>query len=216
MIITPDFVFVHIPKTGGHTITSYFRRQNGSSIYWGGHVIHEKTRDVTHIPAREIPDIADDKTTLNQKTWFTVVRNPYDRVYSAYSYLKQFKRLSFEKFFMEHVYNPWKMSDKLIEHVAPMVSFVTSEDIQKYNIQILHNENLDKEFAALVGKPLPSAVAVTHHIPLKDGYKYVHLISPEIQLRIEEVYAKDFETFGIPKLNKSKITYFTFKKNRRV
>ncbi|MBO9882042.1 hypothetical protein [Xanthomonas sp. D-109] len=71
MLITPDFVFIHMPKTGGTFITEMLRRAYGPRAVETGR---------KHGTCDEIPDADRGKPILS------VMRSPFDRYVSQYHY----------------------------------------------------------------------------------------------------------------------------------
>ena len=83
-------IFVHIPKTGGTSIKKSLGITNRSLGY------HKRANDIK----KEIPD------KWKNYFKFSVVRNPYDRVYSIYSYYKMgFKITSFDEKKMPNLFS---------------------------------------------------------------------------------------------------------------
>lgn len=70
-------IFIHIPKTGGSFIEGNLfklaQHFNQMYDYFGGHCICGEYKN---------------NERFDDYTYFSVVRNPYDRIYSAYRYLK--------------------------------------------------------------------------------------------------------------------------------
>lgn len=73
-----SIVFVHIPKAAGTSVYETYKEQG--MLRWG-----HNTRDAEFLtfPNRDLAKDASDPVS------FTIVRNPWDRVLSAYNYLKQ-------------------------------------------------------------------------------------------------------------------------------
>jgi hypothetical protein len=71
MLITPDFVFIHMPKTGGTFITEMLRLAYGARAVETGR---------KHGTCEEIP-VAD-----REKPILSVIRSPFDRYVSQYHY----------------------------------------------------------------------------------------------------------------------------------
>ena len=87
----PPFVFVHVKKTGGSSITKSLSCYSATPVKWsrlGG-------ADVTgkHWTATRYIDGEGRRTGLGRRWWnhactFTVVRNPWDRMVSMYHHLQ--------------------------------------------------------------------------------------------------------------------------------
>jgi hypothetical protein len=71
MLITPDFVFIHMPKTGGTFITDMLRQVYGDAAVETGR---------KHATCDEIPEADRGKPILS------VMRSPFDRYVSQYHY----------------------------------------------------------------------------------------------------------------------------------
>ena len=84
------FGFVHIPKTGGRTLTHLLLK------------IDESTEVTSHHGLSLLPD---DSSYF----YFTVVRNPFTRMVSAYKHeCRKFGYVQFDKFFKNtNETNPW-------------------------------------------------------------------------------------------------------------
>lgn len=97
MILFDDrLFFVHIPKTAGTTIEESL---NKSEHLWGRHMSYG--------------DFIDANKTIQRNEWtfFTVVRNPWDRIHSTYQFRKRFSDITFSQF-VEHIKNYFEHQDK--------------------------------------------------------------------------------------------------------
>lgn len=74
---TPKFIFIHIPRTGGSTITAALPGDNH----------RERGFDHWHIDATYLKNKI---SNFDEYFTFSFVRNPWDRLYSEYSYNKRY------------------------------------------------------------------------------------------------------------------------------
>ena len=86
--IKHKFIFIHIPKTGGESITQKLRQHITKKrryedlqdfIYWG----HDEDTDLAHI-YQHILSLYVPQDMITKYFKFCIVRNPYNRCYSAY------------------------------------------------------------------------------------------------------------------------------------
>jgi len=188
---TPDFIYIHIPKTGGSSLKEIFLYQN--------HII---ALDHIHFIKSKPP-----------VPTFTVVRNPYYRTLSAYNFLcnggvgnkddlrdqkKFFKgfKPTIEHF---HIFVKEKLKDIMWQqiHFLPMTNFCVFEN----NLLIdfaMKLEELDNNWKGLcdylrIDTPL---------IKINEGPKITNKeewLTPEIKEIIYEIYQPDFFNFQYEK-----------------
>ena len=165
-----DLTFVHIPKTGGTSITKWFTDNLGMKLP-NGIQVHA--------------------SSSNSANTFTVVRNPWDRVVSMYFFMQ-----THNKFFMmlrptfeEFVKNPDK-------YPAPFMSPTKSEKSYVPNgVQyLLRFENLENDFKViqdLTGchAPLPVTRTTKH-----DDYRTYY--TDETRDIIAERFKDDISDFN--------------------
>lgn len=137
---------------------------------------------------------------------FAITRHPYDRLISAYVYLRRDgggqnemdlgyqKILLGYKDFKKFVFSlsSDSLTDKII-HLAPMFTFVCEGlDIKcNYLFKIEKIGEIDLFLATLGMPPLSSKVINTTH-----RNHYTHFLDREVMNEINKVYAKDFELFN--------------------
>lgn len=164
-------IFVHIPKTGGSSMTLALglpRKRHLTVAKIIEQVGYEAYRDAFT---------------------FTIVRNPYDREESFYKYLKGKNPGRFKDFadYVDHYYI--KRRAKYPEHHNPQVDWLTYNKVILVD-RILRFETLNEDYEGIrnivLGGELP-------HVNKSGG---VAEWTPELREIIYEHYKKDFKRFG--------------------
>jgi len=131
------FVQIHIPKTGGTSIKSFFPTNDNKFIKLN-----------KHISASDLQN----KINWHDFVSFSVVRNPYDRMVSAYKYCIQTnviaKKISFEQFVNLVCKNKRNIKD--VPHICriPQLCYLTNNNKPIGQIivnHILRFENLQQD-----------------------------------------------------------------------
>ena len=181
-------IFIHIPKTAGVSLAK--------AIY--GDVSLEGHRSFYF-----------NSIALNTKNevffFFAFVRNPFDRLYSAYKFLRKggmnnFDKLTFEthlsefKDFEDFILNG--LNKKLIyqiTHFIPQHEYLCDS---KGNILvdfIGRFENLDKDII-LLSKKLKKDINLSHH-NFNSKLDYTEVYTDEMIYRVSNIYQKDIDIF---------------------
>lgn len=121
------FVFVHIPKTGGISITDAIQSNDGPGGWMYKHPkLNKSVRIVTHVYAKEIRTFMGE--SYNDFFTFGIVRNPWERLYSLYNFscTKQQKRSSEFKIWSQKEYKEKGFKWFLLENElkAPRVKLI--------------------------------------------------------------------------------------------
>ncbi len=182
-------IFVHIPKAAGVSVNKSLFGNLG-----GGH------RSI-----REYQDIYP-KKTFQRYFKFTFVRNPYERVFSAFSFLKKggfnerdalwskdylSKFNNFEAFVKEWV-NPENIYRK--NHFTPQFEYLISKDGTIPLDFIGKVENMDQDFSFVCNK-MNVPYTLQH---LNSSFKKTaeECMDDEMKSIIRKAYSKDFELFS--------------------
>jgi hypothetical protein len=185
-------IFIHIPKTAGISI---------SKTLFGNYTDHA---DIDWYLKHYDP------STVKQYFKFAFVRNPWDRLYSAYSFLRKGgmykvdaefyeKNLSHLNNFEEFVID-W-LDAKTVDsfpHFVPQYKFVTS---RKERNKILMDfigrfENLEEDFHRVCKTLKFKNVQLRKENMTDNGYKtYFHAYSKEMKDKVQELYERDIEFF---------------------
>jgi len=169
-----DYIFIHIPKTGG---TSFCKRY--------------LKYQVSHVKAHNY-----DEEQLKKSV--TIVRNPYSRIISCYKYFKtektywgktNYKLLDYCKTnsFSNLVDDLYNKSLPYDQHLEPQHNFLKKKE--KIFTKIMKLENLEEDFYKIFKKKLD----MEH---LNKSVEIEINISEDTKNKIYEIYKKDFELFG--------------------
>jgi len=182
--------FIHIPRTGGNTLRKYVPLSNFRYI---GHDLRSKR--YSHPSGRCKPgDLV-----------FTFVRNPFDRLVSAFFYLREggiseqdaldgymlgLRVLSFKEFVM----NRLKEAAKWQLHFLPQVYYLN--DVP--NPKIFKTEHLYREFPDILQmfgiENQEISFERVNQSPRQHDYK--QYFTPEMIGIVRMVYAEDFKSLG--------------------
>lgn len=176
-------IFIHIPKAAGSSIIS----SGVEEVY--GHVGYTWYMDRN-------------KKYFDEFHKFTIVRNPWDRLVSAYSYLshgnanamdklwakKNIKRMSFDEFI-----RTWLTEEnaKSWIHFIPQADFIYSNDNQLMMDYVGRFESLSEDFKAISKKlSLPSELQKINPSQ-RDNYQTYY--STKTRDIVQRVYKRDID-----------------------
>lgn len=187
-----NLAFIHIPKAAGNAIT---------------HAIYGD-QSPGHFYARAIRRYYG-ATRYQELDSFAVVRNPWDRTYSAYQYLKEggagpkgdarFRQMITERYptFRDFVME-W-MNPEAIEiqvHFYPQWRFLCDDDGNLIVKTLLRQEHLDQDFEAFCSKHgIPTDLQrqnATHQ--RENDHQAVY--DAEMSAKIHDLYRRDVELLG--------------------
>lgn len=186
-------IYIHIPKTGGVSINNSLFNSLGGS--------HIKIKNYSLIYSRK---------EFNKYYKFTLVRNPYDRLASAYFFLKNkgfhevdynwyLKNISKYKDFNDFVIS-WINKSNIYSyiHFIPQFEFVIINNKIQVN-DIFKMENIDTAFE-LIKKRLHLDSAKLLKINITPNKKiYKELYTDKMKNIVYKTYKKDFELFKYSK-----------------
>lgn len=183
-------IFIHIPKAAG---ISFNMSLFGN--YGGGH------RDLKFYEDKY------PKWTFDSYYKFTVVRNPWDRLYSAYTFLKKggFDHIdkqwaeenlsqlnSFEDFVMTWV-NKENVYSKI--HFMPQFEFLTDSDGKVYMDYIGRFEAIEDSFEVIARYLKIDTSLEKRNLTNNKASYHKHYTDVMIQI-VADVYERDIEEFG--------------------
>ena len=206
-----ELKFIHITKCAGTSIEDAGKKQN---ILWGRFHTEYNINDPieTRAPWHKLFPLLD-SSIINKYDWFTVVRNPYDRILSEYycnhTGINSYK-LKPTSYKVEH--NKEQMNVYLIGKILNR-SNKGGHFVEQYKylhptkkIHILKFENLNEELTKLTNTYNISNIELVK-VNERSTDDDINLFtvgdfSDELILLINTVYAKDFSTFGYKMINR--------------
>ena len=194
-----ELKFIHITKTAGTSIEDAGNKVN---ILWGRFHTEYKISDPTETraPWHKCFSLLD-PSIINKYDWFTVVRNPYDRILSEY----YCNHTGVTKYKIKHTKE--QMNSYLIEKIVNR-SNKGGHFVEQYKylhpnkkIHILKFENLNEEFMKLMNTYNISGIELVKVNERSTNDYDINLFSVsdfsyELILLINTVYANDFSIFG--------------------
>jgi hypothetical protein len=186
-------VFVHIPKSAGMSFVKALYGRNGSN--------HASALDFQHVNRKKFDSCFK----------FAVSRNPYTRLYSAYTYLSKggkedidlvWRDLFLRKYsnFEDFVVNGLEIAVKRrAEHFIPQYLFITDEKLEVICDYLGKFEELDKVIHRLnkEGIALNLQKSNASETALSDVNT---LYTNEMIAVVNDIYKKDFEYFEYLKM----------------
>ena len=197
-------IFVHIPKTAGQSIEQVFLDKHGLSWEQREPLLLRANREpqrgpqrLAHLYAREYVECGHiSEQVFSGAFKFSVVRNPYDRVVSEYSYRDPRTRKSFREF-VESLSTCGNELSDLSRHVAPQHKFVAGSDGKFLVDAILRFESLELDFREVSLRVFGEAVSLPHRNK-SERPASAALIDDEMQRMIFKHYEHDFDLFRYP------------------
>lgn len=176
-----NFVFIHIPKTGGVYMRRYIMNDPDTTLikeYWG--IDYVKRIDYAHIPFIKRFDYISHDIDFQ---YFTFCRNPYDRIISAYFYKTAFEKYDNDfKYFVKNY----------------LVSFHFSEDFHHSIIHFYPQYRFLSDENNLIAENITITKIEENHHPRK--YNLLLYFDEEVLEIINHIYENDFILFHYEKL----------------
>lgn len=195
-----EFIFIHIPKNSGTAMTKELQK-----IYKDTTFLINCDRDGINIGIDKMHlyyDVIDkfiSKNLLDNYFKFCIIRNPYNKLYSAWNFIKKRHGYSdvndFIKYKLdeEFIYGKELIPGDARVHYRPQFTFVYNNENNKFADFIIRYENLNEDISKMNEK-------YGLNIPLYDDgntkKSYINLLNKESIIKINSLYKKDFELFN--------------------
>jgi len=194
------FVFIHIPKNSGTAMTKELQK-----TYKNTKLLINCERDGVNIGIDKMHlyyDVIYEfiyKNVLDNYFKFCIIRNPYNKLYSAWNFIKKRHGYSNVNDFIKYKLNEEFIYGKEIipgdarVHYRPQFTFVYDNKNNKFADFIIRYENLNEDISKMNEK-------YNLNIKLYDNCNsqksYINLLNKESILKINSLYKKDFELFN--------------------
>ena len=187
-LFADKIIFIHIPKTAGASTNETLN--NVDALYDGTGFTHKSAKDVISDTMKNIPSMA-------------IVRNPYDRLYSIYSFYSKIgndipESMTFEDFILSY---EEKFMGVLQENGHPH-AFNQCFDYISNNSKlivsdIIHFENLEHEFGEFCKKySISASLLHKNKNPKKNTFNKSSLYTKEMREIVERCFKDDMIQFG--------------------
>jgi hypothetical protein len=215
--ITHKFIFVHIPKTAGTATKAYFRQfaRNCDIEAGGPHdenmLAQEFAREIRlmkHSRARDIMNIIGDDV-FSRYFSFSIVRNPFTRTVSAFTFLKH----NFREWGESHVMEQFSTVEEFVTSdffqqpgpdrmLEPQAIWLFDKDDAPLVKHVGHIESLESELissAEKLGLPPPVESLEKRNVSKRKGsIDTEYALTPIVREIILERYKRDFELLDYP------------------
>lgn len=211
--VTHGFVFVHVPKSAGTsvshalgTLSTLFDIEVGGTPY--GEAIQpaliERWGLYKHSTAAEL------RRKLGEEAWsrmtsFAFVRNPFDRAYSTYKYLLQHKKerpvMNGFKDYNAFVESDWWDGSGPQKILMPQTSWTHAKGRQVVDL-VGRTETMEADLRRILSRAgVPDAIvgavaAPRENVSKEPGRRTRQPLSPRARRKILDRYRSDFEAFG--------------------
>ena len=194
------FVFIHIPKNSGTAMTKELQK-----TYKNTKLLMQCERDGKNIGIDKMHLYYDviyefiPKNVLDNYLKFCIIRNPYNKIYSAWNFIKERHGYSNVNDFIKYKLNEEFIYGKQIipgnarVHYRPQFTFVYDNKNNKFADFIIRYENLNEDISKMNEN-------YGLNIKLYDNgntkQSYINFLNKESILKINSLYKKDFELFN--------------------
>ena len=191
------YIFVHIPKTGGISIEHQFN-DSDAMVYTCRGVSWSISDKLKHASCAHIKRMVGVQAYNEYYKW-AIVRNPFDRVISAWWHalqIRKYENITFRQFITADNTYRW-LKDNQYDMVH--IDGVLNCDVYRYEIGL---DEIVKKVSVIINQNDPTFPLMDKLVKFeKSGYRkdrrhYRDVIDTECRKYIEQMYKKDLEAFG--------------------
>lgn len=188
-------IFIHIPKTGGTSVETYFEDImnipiDSEHMYNFPLLLGHRRQHCTYAELSEhIPNI-------NKYKIFSIVRNPTHRIVSEVLYLKKYWKIDVPGSTLDDKIKHLLLKENINSydnHLLPQYKYLTNKDgIINKQIHVMHNEMLDQD---MQNYGFVNFGDIKELVSDKFTKDYDSMIADDTKQLIKEFYRHDFELF---------------------
>ena len=202
------FIFIHNPKTAGTSLTKVLlpysdflsRNQNKPYFYYFNKFVLSKLIGniyAKHTPAWRVKKNVPEK--WESFYTFGVVRNPYNRSYSYYMYLKNNKRLN--SYVKDISFRDYIFSIRKQNWIDYQYYYFCDQNKKLIIDKVIKMEELDVQFRKLLSDiDLGLGFNIPHLNSTESKTDYFDYYDREMISEINDVFTDDFEVFDYEKI----------------
>lgn len=206
---TLRFIFLHVPKTAGTSVTNWLSEYTGwNDIELGGTRYGEQIQEVyglrfklnKHSPARQVAAVVGDEIWRHYYK-FAIVRHPLDRLVSAFQFYQEWDHPGVApakecRNLSEFLNSSYFAKDHLncTRATGLQSTFLATGDVSPLD-RICKFENLGDEIKA-VASQLGIEAPSLPHINSSQRRGHEEYLNDEVRALAEAIYAEDFDRFG--------------------
>ncbi len=205
-----QFIFIHNPKVAGTSIRQFLSEYGDADGKFWGYQFDEKLNrvlDLAHVTMQDHLLRGEITKKLDNYFVFGFVRNPYEKVYSAYQHNKKIGRIAedFDEFIVSKLNETLTRYDYDYIHFCPQHYFFYHGNKCKADF-IGRYETLDKDFyfvCLFMGANIGSSLGVINKSDKEAEVKSVTCLdyyTKESLDVVNKIYDLDFSLFGYQKL----------------
>ena len=195
-----NFIFIHIPKNSGTAMTEAIQEnyKDTKLLMWcdrsGPNIGIDKMHLYYEVIEKFIP-----KNILDKYLKFCIIRNPYNKLYSAWNFIKErhgYKDINdFVKYKLdeEFIYGKEIIEGDARVHYRPQFTFVYDEKNNKFADFIIRYENLNDDISELNKK---YNLNIKLYGSKNTEKNYITFFNKESIKKINQLYEKDFLLFN--------------------
>lgn len=198
-------VFIHIPKNSGTEMTKKLKK-----TYKDAELLRDCEKEGVNIGIDKMHlyyDVIDSfipRNVLNSYTKFCIVRNPYNKIYSAWKFVHErhghsnindFIKYKLDKDF---IYGKELIPMDARVHYRPQFTFVYDDRKTKFADFIIRYENLNEDISKMNEE---YGIAVPLYDNGNTQKSYVKFLNEDSIKKINDLYRQDFELFDYDMIN---------------
>lgn len=194
------FIFIHIPKNSGTAMSNAIKKKYNKSqllMYCerkGPNIGIDKMHLYYEVIEKFIP-----KNVLDKYLKFCIIRNPYNKLYSAWNFIKErhgYKDVNdFVKYKLnkKFIYGKELIPGDARVHYRPQFTFIYDENDNQYVNFIIRYENLNNDIKELNNK---FDLTIPIYGNKNTNRNYIKMFNKESIEKINKIYEKDFLLFN--------------------